>query len=56
MKTELELATEHAHEFVRNRGWRCEPLTWEETEELIKAMDGNYAEFCSCGCTGECAA
>ncbi len=56
MKTELELAAEHAREFVRNRGWRCEPLDWREVGLLLDAMEGRYAEFCSCGCTGECAA
>jgi hypothetical protein len=38
MKTPLELATEHARAYVHNRGWRVEPLTWEEVRELMKAV------------------
>ena len=39
MKTELELATERARAYVRNRGWRQESLTWEEVKELLGELD-----------------
>lgn len=36
MKTPLELATEHARAYVRERGGRVEPLSWEEVGVLLE--------------------
>lgn len=55
MKTPLDLAIEHARAFVATRGWRTEPLTWEEVAEILRAYDSAAFDVCSCGCTGECA-
>ena len=48
MKTELELAAEHAREFVRNRGWRCKPLDWQEVKVLVDEMQQLRWNQCDC--------
>lgn len=35
MKTDLELALDHARTYVHHRGVGVEPLTWEEVQELM---------------------
>jgi hypothetical protein len=48
VKTPLELATEHANAYVRERGGRVEPLSWEEVRELLESTyridEDNWAE------------
>jgi hypothetical protein len=36
MISEQDAALQRAQAYVRNRGWRCEPLAWEEVEVLLK--------------------
>lgn len=48
MKTPLELAAEHARAYVRNRGWRVEPLSWEEVEVLLEEMQTLNWNWCEC--------
>jgi hypothetical protein len=42
VKTPLELAAERARANLRNRGWRVEPLTWEEVEVLLEHVKMPY--------------
>lgn len=48
MKTPIELAAEHAYAYVASRGWRVEPLTWEEVKVLLEELD--WARLSVCGC------
>ena len=48
MKTPLELAAEHARTYVRNRGWRCEPPTWEEVKLLLDELQRMQWNQCDC--------
>ena len=34
-----ERALQRAEDYVRDRGWRQEPLTWEEVADLLDALD-----------------
>jgi len=42
MKSPHEFALQRAQDFARDRGWRQEPLTGEEVEELVMAMNESY--------------
>lgn len=51
MKTDEERARQRAEDYVRDRGWRHEPLTWEEVAVLLDGL-GRVRVFVSheCGC------
>ena len=40
MISEQDAALQRAQDYVRNRGWRVEPLTWEEVEVLVAMTYG----------------
>ena len=48
MNTPIELADEHARAYVRSRGWRVAPLTWEEVEVLLEELDWVRLSTCDC--------
>ena len=39
MKSPQDAALQRAQDYARDRGWRQEPLTWEEVEVLVMAMN-----------------
>ncbi len=47
MQTIAEQALQRAQDYVRDRGWRHEPLTWEEVGALIDELtmqEGAYQD------------
>jgi hypothetical protein len=45
MKSPQELALQRAQDYARDRGWRQEPLTWEEVAvltEVVEQADDEY--------------
>jgi len=40
MKSPQDLALQRAQDFARDRGWRQDPLTWEEVEVLVELTFG----------------
>lgn len=54
--TRAEQAEQRARDFVRDRGWRQEPLSWEEVAEVLKLRGLiSWTDECTCPCRGECA-
>jgi len=39
MKSPQDIALQRAQDYVRDRGWRQEPLTWEEVKALRDVAD-----------------
>jgi len=39
VKSPQETALERAGDYVRDRGWRHTPLTWEEVEAVLDVVD-----------------
>jgi len=46
VKTDLELAVDRARAYVRNRGWRVEPLTWDEVKVILD--EATRIPYCEC--------
>ena len=54
--TPTEQAEQRARDYVRDRGWRQEPLSWEEVAKLLEAHGLiTWSDECRCPCTGACA-
>ena len=55
--TPAEHAEQRARDYVRDRGWRQEPLSWEEVRALLEALeaagefDHDVCDPCDC-CAG----
>lgn len=48
MTSPRELALQRAQDYARDRGWRQEPLTWEEVEALVKLIHRRTLDCCDC--------
>lgn len=39
MKSPEDFTLERARDYARDRGWRTEPLSWEEVAVLVRLVD-----------------